>query len=129
MTFFYREHLVNASRLLECDEPKASRLLGSPVHHDDRIINDTERTEILAKLSVVDGVRQPTDEYFPVAHVLTFRGSVSILTSSLLILLALTSFGWSIFRLVLRTICFSNILDHSMIRLFNRVCACLDGDR
>ena len=126
MTIFHREHLVNASRLLERDEPKASGLLGCPVHHDDRVINDSKRTEILAKFSVVDGVWQATDKDFPVAHVLTFRGSVGILTPSLLILLALASFGWSIFRPVLRTICVSNILDLGMIRFLNGLCACLD---
>ena len=98
MTFFHREHFVNACRLLERDESKASGLLGCPVHHDDRVINDSKRTEILAKFSVVDGVWQATDKDSPVAHVLTFRGSVGILTPSLLILLALASFGWSIFR-------------------------------
>ncbi len=111
MLVFQRKHLVDTSWLLESDEAKASGLLGSSVHHDNRVVNGTESTEILSKLLVVDGMRQPTHEYLPVPHVWPFGHVVSILTPSLLILLALSPSDWSIFRPVLWTFSFLNILN------------------
>lgn len=111
MIVFEREHFVDASWLLKSDKSKTSGLLRGSVHHDNGVVNGTERTEILSKLLVVDGMRQPTDEYLPVPDVWPFGHVVSILAPSLLILLALSPSDWSILRPVLWSFGFRNILD------------------